>query len=31
MRILKILGEKYEGGPPGDAEVWFFQLNPRTS
>jgi hypothetical protein len=29
--LLEIARAKYGGGPPSDAEVWFFALRPRTS
>ncbi len=29
--LESIVGEKYGGGPPGDADVGFFALNPRSA
>jgi hypothetical protein len=30
-KLEAIVAEKYSGGPPSDAGVWFFALNPRTT
>jgi len=29
-KLKSIVAEKYDGGPPGDSEVWFFALNPPS-
>ncbi len=29
--LVGIVREKYGGGPPSDAEVWFFAVQPRVS
>jgi len=29
--LVNVVRGKYGGGPPGDAEVWFFAMRPRAS